>query len=170
MGPGGPGSPQSDDGGGPALGNSQGSPFGGPGGPNGGTTDGNGAAGIPGRISPPGSASIDRSLVDYLVSNHRSETWLVAVAASGEAAELQLTTGVPVMAMGGFSGGDDALSLEQLEAYVANGQLRYILLSDGRSGGFRDSSAIDAWVIKHGTPVTSVDGGLYDLAGAVSES
>jgi hypothetical protein len=74
------------------------------------------------------------------------------------------------MAMGGFSGGDDALTVEQLEAYVANGQLRYILLGDGRSGGFRDSSAIDAWVIKHGTPVTSVDGGLYDLAGAVSES
>jgi 4-amino-4-deoxy-L-arabinose transferase-like glycosyltransferase len=168
MGPGGPGSPQSRGPNGQREG--QGSPFGGPGGPNGGTTDGNGAAGIPGRIPPPGGVSIDRSLIDFLESNHGSETWLVAVASSGEAAELQLSTGVPVMAMGGFSGGDDALTVEQLEAYVANGRLRYILLGDGRDGGFRDSSAIDAWVTKHGTPVTSVDGGLYDLAGAVSES
>jgi hypothetical protein len=49
-------------------------------------------------------------------------------------------------------------------------KLRYILLGDGRGGGVRDSSAIAAWVAGHGTPVTSVDGALYDLAGAVSES
>lgn len=62
------------------------------------------------------------------------------------------------------------LTVEQLEAYVADGKLRYIVLGDRGNGGGRGSSAIDAWVTAHGTPVTSVDGGLYDLAGAVNES
>ena len=74
------------------------------------------------------------------------------------------------MAMGGFSGGDDALTVEQLKAYVANGQLRYVLLG-GEDGGFRGSASIDQWVTTHGTQVTSAGGGtLYDLAGALKES
>src|SRR2546427_12776169 len=39
------------------------------------------------------------------------------------------------MAMGGFSGGDPAPTLAQLQAYVASGQLRYVLIGGGAGGG-----------------------------------
>ncbi len=78
--------------------------------------------------TPPGAGrSIRRSSTTSSRTTAR-ETWLVAVTSAGEAADLQLGTGIPVMATGGFSGGDDALTVDQLEAYVAQGQLRYIVL------------------------------------------
>ena len=102
-----------------------------------------------------------------------SETWLVAVTSAGEAADLQLKSGVPVMATGGFSGGDDALTVDQLKAYVAQGQLRYIVLGGQGRGGpdGGGSSQMSQWVQDHGTVVTVVGNGtLYDLAGAGNAS
>jgi hypothetical protein len=77
------------------------------------------------------------------------------------------------MAMGGFSGGDPAPTLAQLQAYVTSGKLRYVLLAGGGPGGGPggasggSSSAITNWVTANGTLVEGVgSGALYDLSGA----
>jgi 4-amino-4-deoxy-L-arabinose transferase-like glycosyltransferase len=114
-------------------------------------------------------ATIDQSLLDYLVANRGSATWIAAVSGANEGGSIELSTGLPVMAMGGFSGSDPAPTLEQLQSYVASGQLRYILIGGGGMGGpGRSSSDISDWATTKGTVVDEVGGGtLYDLSGAV---
>ena len=107
-------------------------------------------------------------MIDYLVANLGSARWLVAVSSANEAAPIQLATGIPVMATGGFSGSDAALSLDQLKTYVASGQLRFIVAGGrGVAGG---SSSVSSWVMSSCTAVT-VDGSqtsVYDCGGAVT--
>ena len=131
---------------------------------NGGGGNGGGVAGGPG-----GGAQVDSALVDYLVANRGNATWIVAVNGANEAGSIELASGLPVMAMGGFSGSDPAPTLAQLQAYAASGQLRYILIGDGRGGPGGASSEISSWVTANGTVVAAVGNGtLYDLSGAVS--
>jgi 4-amino-4-deoxy-L-arabinose transferase-like glycosyltransferase len=114
-----------------------------------------------------GNASADSALGSYLVANRGSATWIVAATSAQEAGPLELATGLPVMAMGGFTGSDPAPTLDQLKAYVASGQLRYVLAG----GGGSDATASDrtAWVtgactlVDYGGSGTST---LYDCAGA----
>jgi 4-amino-4-deoxy-L-arabinose transferase-like glycosyltransferase len=117
-----------------------------------------------------GSSQADSALVEYLVANRGGATWIVAVNGANEAGSIELASGLPVMAMGGFSGGDPAPTLTQLQAYVASAQLRYILVgSSGRGGPNGASSDITSWVTTNGTVVESVGNGtLYDLSGAVT--
>jgi hypothetical protein len=91
-----------------------------------------------------------------------------------QAGSLELASGESVMAMGGFTGSDPAPSLDQLKAYVASGQLRYVLVGGG--GGFggpggssSTTSDIDAWVASVGTVVDygGSGGTLYDLSTAI---
>ena len=77
------------------------------------------------------------------------------------------------MAMGGWSGNDNALSLAELKADVANGTLRYVIIGGQGAGPFgfaTDSSEVRSWITSHGT-IVSVPGSsatVYDLANALS--
>ena len=132
----------------------------------GGGQPGGGFAGGPG-----GGTSIDDALTSYLAANRGDATWIVAVSGANDAGSIELATGLPVMAMGGFSGSDLAPTLEQLQAYVASGQLRYVLVG-GRGGpGGGASSDVSSWVAAHGTLVESVgNGSLYDLSSLATGS
>ena len=114
--------------------------------------------------------AVDDALTAYLVENAGTARWIVAVSGSGTAASIQLATGLPVMTMGGFNGSDSAPTLEQLRAYVASGELRYVLLGSGGGGGpgSTATSDRDAWVTSACTAVDTVSssGTLYDCAGA----
>lgn len=117
--------------------------------------------------------SADSALAQYLVSNQGSATWIVAVSSASDAAGLELATGKPVMAMRGWSGSDNALSLDELKADIANGSLRYVIVGGQDAGlfGFNgDSSQVTAWVMSHGTLV-SVSGSsalVFDLSNALN--
>ena len=118
-----------------------------------------------------GNTATDAALVDYLVANRGSATWIVAATSSQEAGPLELATGLPVMAMGGFTGSDPAPKLDQLKVDVASGQLRYVLVDSGDGGGgpVATSSERTAWVTSACTLVDyggSGTGTLYDCAGA----
>jgi 4-amino-4-deoxy-L-arabinose transferase-like glycosyltransferase len=138
------------------------------GGPAGGLATG-AAGGLPGDGGGLGGNSSDTALLDYLVSNRGSATWIVAANSAQEAGSIELATGLPVMAMGGFTGSDPAPTLDQLESYVASGKLRFVLASGGMGGGFgtADTSARTTWVT---TTCRAVSYGgsasLYDCAGA----
>ncbi len=120
---------------------------------------------------PGGGDAVSSTLIDYLVANRGSATWIVAVTSANQAGSIELATGIPVMAMGGFSGTDPAPTLDQLKALVASGQLRYVIVGGrggGPGGGSSAASEVDAWVQANGTAVTSISSNLYDLFGAVT--
>jgi len=133
------------------------------------------------RPSPSGfpgdPAGTNDALAQYLVANRGEATWLVAVSSASQAGPLQLLTGVPVMAMGGFMGSDPAPTLAQLQGYVRDGSVRFVLLGgrDAGPGGFfggdgQGSVAGErtAWVTAACAPVDvpGVSATLYDCAGA----
>jgi hypothetical protein len=142
-----------------------------------GPADAGGFAGPGGFAGFPGDpAGTDQALVAYLTANRGTAAWLVAVSSASQAGPLQLASGVPVMAMGGFMGSDAAPTLDQLKADVHSGALRFVLLGGRGSGpgGFFGGDGLgsvagerNAWVQAACAPVTAAGNGqLYDCAGA----
>ncbi|MEI7742727.1 MAG: glycosyltransferase family 39 protein, partial [Chloroflexota bacterium] len=149
-------------GGDPAAGppNARGS-FGGPGG------------GGPGGGFPPDTTAT--GLIAYLAANQGGARWIVAVASASQAGPIQLATGMPVMAMGGFMGSDPTPTLDQLKAYLRDGSLRFVLLA-GRGagpGGFFGGDGQGSiageranWVTGTCGRVPGLQAVLYDCRGA----
>jgi hypothetical protein len=125
---------------------------------------------------------VDTGLIRYLEAHQGYAKYLVATASSMNASSIIIATGKPVMALGGFSGNDQILTVQQLARLVANGTVHYFLLQSGgpagapsgstlrelpaairaqieRGGAFggfggrSSNSALVQWVIRHGTVV-----------------
>jgi hypothetical protein len=116
-------------GGGRALGRDfPGAPSGFPGG-----TDGRVPAGAGGGFG--GQASISATLARLLETGASGYRWAAATVSSTSAASIELgSNGVPVMAIGGFSGTDPAPSLAEFETLVSKHQIHYFV-SGGAGGG-----------------------------------
>jgi 4-amino-4-deoxy-L-arabinose transferase-like glycosyltransferase len=101
---------------------------------------GNGRVGRGQRFGPPGGprgdigTTADKNLVRYLESHQGHTKFLVATLNAGSAEPFILTTGRPVMALGGFMS-DRILTVSQLATDVKNGTVRYFLLSAGDRNG-----------------------------------
>ena len=111
----------------------------------------------------------DAELVALLQQGADRYSWVAAAIGSNSAAGVQLATGDPVMAIGGFNGSDPAPTLAQFQRYVAEGRIHYFL-GGGRMGGSMGGSdaarQITAWVAGNFT-ATSVGGAtVYDLTGS----
>jgi hypothetical protein len=92
-------------------------------------------------------------------------TWAAAVSGSQSAASIELATGKSVIAIGGFSGTDDAPTLAQFKAWVAEGKIGYYI-SGGQGGGGGSSSAaseIQAWVTANYKATTVGSSTVYKL-------
>jgi len=76
-------------------------------------------------------------ILAYLQSNTRDVKYLVAVPSAMQGVPLVLTSERPVLFMGGFSGLDAVIDVNDLERLVANGELRYVLYANyfRRPGG-----------------------------------
>ena len=148
--------------------------LGGNGGPAGGLAGGVAGGqpgGLPGDGGGLGGNSADTALLEYLVANRGTATWIVAANSSQEGGSIELATGLPVMAMGGFTGSDPAPTLDQLKSYIASGKLRFVLAGGGLSGGggfgSTDSSSRTSWVTSTCKAVSyGGSASLYDCAGA----
>ncbi|MBT2521286.1 glycosyltransferase family 39 protein [Arthrobacter sp. ISL-28] len=68
----------------------------------------------------------EAEVVDVLAGT-RGCTWAAATYASQTAARLQLESGRPVMAMGGFAGSDPSPGLDDFKAKVAEGKICYLI-------------------------------------------
>ena len=89
-----------------------------------------GASGSAGTTGGPGNDAVSSALVAALKSGASGYRWAAATSGSQSAASLELATGgVPVMAIGGFSGQGGNLSLAQFEAYVKAGDIHYYIAS-----------------------------------------
>ena len=101
-------------------------------------------------------------------------TWAAAAVGSQTAAGLQLGTGLPVMAIGGFNGSDPSPTLEQFQQLVDTGQVHYFAAGGrgfgNQNGGSSASSDISSWVQQNFTEVTIDGSTFYDLTQPVSNA
>jgi 4-amino-4-deoxy-L-arabinose transferase-like glycosyltransferase len=112
------------------------------------------------------SSTPSAALLKLLRTDASSYTWAAATVGANSAAGVQLATGEPIMAIGGFNGTDPAPTLAQFKTYVAAGRIHYFLAS-GQGGGFggggSSSSAIASWVATQFTAETVGGVTVYDL-------
>ncbi|WP_353942706.1 glycosyltransferase family 39 protein [Streptomyces sp. HUAS MG91] len=142
----------------------------GEGGQEGGSTPPNGGGELPGGGEAPGGGmggggmgggmggSVDSDLIAYLEKHRDGAEWLLAVSNSQSAAQIILSTKKPVISMYGFTGSDKGMTVAKLKELVKSGRLHYIQvggsgMGGGMGGGNDVSSAVTAWVKKHGTAV-----------------
>lgn len=106
-------------------------------------------------------------VISALSANAGAYRWVAAAIGSQSAAGLQLGTGLPVMAVGGFNGSDPSPTLTQFQQYVAAKQIHYFAagggMRGGPGGGSGSSSAISTWVSESFTAVTIGGSTFYDL-------
>jgi hypothetical protein len=68
------------------------------------------------------------------------------------------------MAIGGFTGSDDAPTLARFQADVAAGKIHYYIAGGGSGGGRGGGgSQIESWVAAHHTATTVGGVTVYDL-------
>lgn len=151
---------------------------GGPGG-NGGTPPGRSASGTTGTTGTTGTsgaarggggmggdASASSELTALLAKT--TTTWAAATSGSQSAASIELATGKSVIAIGGFSGSDNAPTLAQFKQWVAEGKIGYYISGGqggggGRGGGSSAASEIQSWVAANYTAATVGSTTVYKL-------
>jgi 4-amino-4-deoxy-L-arabinose transferase-like glycosyltransferase len=136
--------------------------------------DGVNQAGMPQDGGPGGGmgGQVSSELISYLEANQGSATYLAATTNSQAAASIILASDQPVMSLGGFTGSDPILTVDQFANLVESGEVRYVLASGGFGGGpggQSGTSSIMSWVQANGTlvTITSSDGSqtqVYDLS------
>jgi 4-amino-4-deoxy-L-arabinose transferase-like glycosyltransferase len=132
------------------------------------------ASGRMGRGGPGGllgTTTPDAEVVTLLRADADRYRWAAATVGSNNAAGLQLASGQPVMALGGFNGTDPAPTLHQFQEMVRSGQIHYFAASSGRmmrgNTGSDAAQQITEWVAGNYTATTVAGATLYDLtAGA----
>ena len=120
--------------------------------------------------------------MSLLKANAGRYRWVAATTSAPQAAPYELATGKPVMAIGGFMGTDNAISLSAFQQLVRAGKIHYFIgggngpAGGPGGGGFRgigtstDASQIASWVVAHYPPETVGGTTLYDLSGTGSGS
>jgi hypothetical protein len=113
-----------------------------------------------------GNTQVSSALTTLLTTGSAGYTWAAATVGSESAAPLQLATGQPVLAIGGFNGTDPTPTLAQFERLVSEHKIHYFVGQNRSSfgGGSGAATDITSWVEAHFTAQT-VDGvTVYDLA------
>jgi 4-amino-4-deoxy-L-arabinose transferase-like glycosyltransferase len=165
-----------------------------PGGSSGSRADGAGAPEGTTRGNPGGFGgnTVSSAMIRLLTTGASGYRWVAATAGSNSAASLELSTGgEPVMAIGGFSGGDPAPTLAEVKKLVSEHKIHYFVsggfgggggfggkLSGGPGGGTSDESGpgggtasqITAWVEAHFTAKTVGGTTVYDLTSPKASS
>jgi 4-amino-4-deoxy-L-arabinose transferase-like glycosyltransferase len=129
------------------------------------TSAAGGGAGVGGRDTQTSSA-----LTTLLKAS--TAKWAAAASSSMTAGSLELVSGQAVMAIGGFNGSDNAITLAQFKALVANGEVGYFI-GEGTGGGMGGVggaggtvsaySAISSWVTANFTAKTVGTSTVYQL-------
>src|SRR5437868_858180 len=111
-----------------------------------------------------------QKLTGYLIAHREVARFLVAVPNANVAAPLIISTGLPVMAIGGYLGDDPILTPSNIEQLALDRQLRFVMLGGFTLAPARQAAALDPiarWVRANGRPV---DPKLWRLAGPSSST
>jgi len=104
----------------------------------------------------------------YLISEHRTQTWIAATVYAENAATIQLATDLPVMSIGGFRGTDKAMTYIKFRQIVTDGKIPFFVL--GRRDVFDEKSEIGQiidWVTKNFKKIPEVSDSdfiIFDLS------
>jgi 4-amino-4-deoxy-L-arabinose transferase-like glycosyltransferase len=154
------------------------------------TVTGNTAAAGP-RTSGPNAGgtssaepAVDDGLLAYLEQNQGDAKYLVAVRTTTQSVPIILTTGEPVVTIGGYKGRDPFPTADELCGLVEAGDLRYVYLTSSSAGAtssraagegsaitMQTLQAVTDWVSANGTVIEAADyggssaGTLYYLGG-----
>ena len=116
------------------------------------------------------SSSLSDEVISYLQANQGSAKYLLAASGSHTTAGVIIATGEPVITIGGFNGADPTPTVAELAQLVGDGQVKYVLVSDGGDGapgGSGSGTEIATWAAANGTAVTDVavgGGTLYAVS------
>jgi 4-amino-4-deoxy-L-arabinose transferase-like glycosyltransferase len=97
-----------------------------------------------------------QKLTNYLTANREAAKFLIAVPNANVAAPLIISTGLPVMAIGGYLGDDPILRPSDVERLATDRQLRFVLLGGFTLAPAKQAAALDPiarWVRDNGRPV-----------------
>lgn len=92
------------------------------------------------------------ALIDSYLRAHRGDTrFLVAATDARTADPIALSTGAPVITIGGFTGADPAPTVAQLRRLITSGQLHYVLVDATRTRvrGESAGSSAPTWAAAH---------------------
>lgn len=115
------------------------------------------------------NTTVSSELTTLLSTDADQYRWVAATTGSQGAATYQLATELPVMAIGGFTGGDPSPTLAQFQSYVAAGEIHYYVSGGNRGGpggGDGSSAEIASWVESQFTATTVGGVQVYDLTAA----
>jgi 4-amino-4-deoxy-L-arabinose transferase-like glycosyltransferase len=97
-----------------------------------------------------------QKLTNYLIAHREAAKFLVAVPNANVAAPLIISTGLPVMAIGGYLGDDPILTPSDVERLASDRQLRFVMLGGYTLAPAKQAAALDPiarWVRANGRPV-----------------
>jgi 4-amino-4-deoxy-L-arabinose transferase-like glycosyltransferase len=127
-------------------------------GPGGGFGRPDGSGGLGGLLD----ASTPSKQLVTLLEHAGSYRWAAAAVGANSAAGVQIASGKPILAIGGFNGSDPTPTLAQFKKLVAAGQIHYFL-ANGGGFGRRSGSKIQTWVAAHFSSRTVGSVTVYDL-------
>jgi len=124
---------------------------------------------------PASAGTADQALVTLLRHGASGYRWVAAASSSQTAGPLQLAVDAPVMSIGGFSGGDAAITLERFQQLVSQHKIHYFV-ADGRAGGPGGRGpggrgalpSIATWVGENFTATTVGGATVHDLTTAAT--
>jgi 4-amino-4-deoxy-L-arabinose transferase-like glycosyltransferase len=110
-------------------------------------------------------SGVNTAMLHYLEREQGTTKFLFAVANSMSAAPYIIQTGKPVMSLGGFSGSNPILTLDQFQQLVRNNTIRFVLGGGGRG-------EIEQWLTSTCVvvPSSAWTGTTVGAAGAVGQS
>ncbi|HEY3004183.1 MAG TPA: glycosyl transferase, partial [Kribbellaceae bacterium] len=131
----------------------------------GGAATGGTAGRAGGFLGGAGINQVPADLVTLLRNGATGYSWSAAAVTAMGAAPLQIASGVPVMAIGGFNGTDPTPTLAEFQKLVAQGKVHYFVATGGAPGGAGrgTSSEISSWVAANYTAQTVGGYTVYDL-------
>ncbi|WP_308301999.1 glycosyltransferase family 39 protein [Frankia sp. AgKG'84/4] len=136
------------------------------------TTTGSTDGSAPGGAGGSDGQSTNAQLVTLLKSS--TTTWAAATTSGATGtAQLELSTGKAVIAIGGWDGSDPAPTLVQFQQWVAQGRIHYFISGGGmggRGGATSTGTAITTWVAAHYKATTVGGQTVYDLTATATSS
>jgi 4-amino-4-deoxy-L-arabinose transferase-like glycosyltransferase len=130
--------------------------------------------------APGGRTATASTTLAQLISASTGYRWAAATSSSMTAAPLELATGKAVMAIGGFTGSDNSITLAAFERLVAAHEIHYYVAGGGGGGGGfggpggrgpgggESNSEIASWVASTFTSTTVGGATVYDLTSRAS--
>jgi hypothetical protein len=130
--------------------------------------------GFGGTLGTRSTQTVNSALVTLLRTDSGSYRWAAAMTSASGAAPYQLASGQPIMAIGGFNGTDQSLTLAAFQQLVSTHDVHYFIAGGGFGGGggqggtgrSDDASTIQSWVESHFTSRTVGGVTVYDLTSA----